>query len=69
MSTTSVEGVEKGAYIVRGSPDETPDVILMGTGTPLLFPCQMLRTMVCLASSNPLGAQSSTRAGLEMAGG
>ena len=32
MSTTSIEGVEKGAYIVRGSPDETPDVILMATG-------------------------------------
>ncbi|KAK9861382.1 hypothetical protein WJX84_000637 [Apatococcus fuscideae] len=34
MSTTSIEGVEKGAYIVRGG-DETPDVILMGTGSEL----------------------------------
>ncbi len=31
----SAEGVARGAYVVAGSPDETPEVILMGSGVEL----------------------------------
>ena len=41
MDTTSFEGVAKGAYVVAGPPlGETPDVILVGTGSELVFAVQ-----------------------------
>jgi len=35
LAGTSIEGVEKGAYIVHGDEKTTPDVILMATGSEL----------------------------------
>ncbi|KAK2080519.1 Transketolase, chloroplastic [Prototheca wickerhamii] len=41
MDTTTFEGVAKGAYVVAGPPlGETPDVILVGTGSELVFAVQ-----------------------------
>jgi transketolase len=32
---TSAEGVAKGGYVLGGTPDEDPDVVLIGTGSEL----------------------------------
>ena len=34
-STRAMEGVERGAYLVHGDPNEAPDLILIGTGSEL----------------------------------
>ncbi|MCW2689932.1 MAG: transketolase [Mycobacterium sp.] len=35
LEGTSSEGVEKGGYVLGGIPDQTPDVVLIGTGSEL----------------------------------
>ncbi len=35
LEGTSAEGVAKGGYVLGGTPDENPDVVLIGTGSEL----------------------------------
>jgi transketolase len=35
LEGTSAEGVAKGGYVLGGTPDEVPDVVLIGTGSEL----------------------------------
>ncbi|MET0256978.1 MAG: transketolase C-terminal domain-containing protein, partial [Methylobacterium sp.] len=44
----SAEGLRKGGYVLAGSPDETPEVILIGTGSEV---------SLCLAAHEKLTAE------------
>ncbi|MCC9179821.1 transketolase [Mycolicibacterium mageritense] len=35
LEGTSAEGVARGGYVLGGTPDETPDVVIIGTGSEL----------------------------------
>ena len=35
LEGTSAEGVARGGYVLGGTPDEVPDVVLIGTGSEL----------------------------------
>jgi transketolase len=57
LEGTSAEGVSRGGYVLGGTPDEEPDVLLIGTGSEL---------QLCVAASEILADKGITASVVSM---